>query len=84
MSSSSGNEEDSEAEWEELDASQREGEAAAAVVLSTCVICTCSMHLVAVLGDLPLSVTPPTTSSSSSSQAALEIVLTKDDLGKKR
>ena len=44
MSSSSGNEEDSEAdhEWEELDASQREGEAAA-VVLSTCVICTCSI-----------------------------------------
>ena len=41
-------------------------------------------HLVAVLGDLPLSVTPPTTSSSSSSQAALEIVLTKDGLGKKR
>ena len=39
---------------------------------------------VPVLGDLPLSVTPPTTSSSSSSQAALEIVLTKDGLGKKR
>ena len=39
MSSSSENEEDSEAEWEELDASQREGKAAAAVVLSTCVIC---------------------------------------------
>ena len=38
MSSSSENEEDSEAEWEELDASQREGKAAAALVLSTGVI----------------------------------------------
>ena len=41
MSSSSENEEDSEAEWEELDASQREGKAAAAVVLSTvCDLCS--------------------------------------------
>ena len=76
----SSEEEDSEeAEWEELDASQREGKAA-----SWCrryVWCVCC--LVAVLGDLLLS--PPTTANtSSSSQAALEIVLTRDGQGKKR
>ena len=73
---------DSESEWQEVEPSAREGKVLCSSPLRYLVSCLCLTA--ALLGDLPLAQAPRSVPASTTSSQSLEIVISRDQHGKRR